>query len=51
MTLLLPTLHLVQEAQLSPRDRAMRCVSCNFANCHVTVQKLLKKIEVMKLEG
>ena len=31
----------IQEAQLSPRDRAMRCVSWNFANCHATVQKLL----------
>jgi len=33
--------HKRQEAQLSPRDRAMRCVSWNFANCHATVQKLL----------
>jgi len=30
-----------QEAQLSPRDRAMRPVSWNLANCHATVQKLL----------
>jgi len=30
-----------QEAQLSPRDRAMRRVSCILANCHATVQKLL----------
>jgi len=30
-----------QEAQLSPRDRAMRRVSWNLANCHATVQKLL----------
>jgi len=30
-----------QEAQLSPRDRAMRCVNWNLANCHATVQKLL----------
>jgi len=30
-----------QEAQLSPRDHAMRCVSRNLANCHATVQKLL----------
>ena len=30
-----------QKAQLSPRDRAMRCVSWNLANCHTTVQKLL----------
>ena len=27
-----------QEAQLSPRDRAMRRVSWNLANCHATVQ-------------
>ena len=27
-----------QEAQLSPRDRAMRRVSGNLANCHATVQ-------------
>jgi len=33
--------HSQQEAQLSPRDRAMRRVSWNFANCHATVQKLL----------
>jgi len=30
-----------QEAQLSPRDRAMRRVSWNLTNCHTTVQKLL----------
>ena len=30
-----------QEAQLSPRDSAMRRVSWNLANCHTTVQKLL----------
>ena len=30
-----------QEAQLSPRDSAMRRVSWNLANCHATVQKLL----------
>ena len=30
-----------QEAQLSPRDRAMRHVTWNLANCHATVQKLL----------
>jgi len=30
-----------QEAQLSPRDRAMRCVSWNLANFHATVEKLL----------
>ena len=31
----------VQEAQLSPMDRAMRRVSWNLANCHAKVQKLL----------
>jgi len=30
-----------QEAQLSPRDRAMRRISWNLANCHAAVQKLL----------
>jgi len=30
-----------QEAQLSPRDRAMRRVNLNLANCHATVQKLV----------
>ena len=30
-----------QEAQLSPRDRAMRLVSSNLANYHATVRKLL----------
>ena len=30
-----------QEAQLSPRDRAMRRVSWNLANWHATMQKLL----------
>jgi len=30
-----------QEAQLSPRDRAMRLVSSNLVNYHATVQKLL----------
>jgi len=30
-----------KEAQLSPRDRAMRRVNWNLANCHTTVQKLL----------
>ena len=30
-----------QEAQLSPKDRAMRRVNWNLANCHATVQKLL----------
>jgi len=29
----------IQKAQLSPRDRAMRRVSWNLANCHATVQK------------
>ena len=38
--LALPVMSL-QEAQLSPRDRAMRCVNWNLANCHATVQKLL----------
>ena len=32
---------LLQEAQLSPRDRAMRRVNWNLASCHATVQKLL----------
>ena len=31
----------IQEAQLSPRDRAMPRVNWNLANCHATVQKLL----------
>jgi len=30
-----------QDAQLSPRDRAMRRVIWNLASCHATVQKLL----------
>jgi len=30
----------LQEAQLSPSDRAMRLVSSNLANYHATVQKL-----------
>ena len=30
-----------QEAQLSPRDRAMHRLNSNLANCHATVQKLL----------
>ena len=30
-----------QEAQLSPRNRAMRRVSWNIVNCRATVQKLL----------
>ena len=32
-----------QEAQLSPRDRAMRRVSWNLANCHATVRQVLNK--------
>ena len=31
----------VQKAQLSQRDRAMRRVSSNLANCNATVEKLL----------
>ena len=31
----------LQEAQLSPSDRAMRLVSSNLANYHATMQKLL----------
>jgi len=31
----------IQEAQLSPSDRAMRLVSSNLASYHATVQKLL----------
>ena len=34
-------MHMQQEAQLSPSDRAMRLVSSNLANYHATVQKLL----------
>ena len=34
-------LGVTQEAPLSPRDRAMRRVNWNLANCHATVQKLL----------
>ena len=47
---------LLQEAQLSPRDRAMRRVNWNLANCHATMQKLLirqlspDQIDGMKLE-
>jgi len=33
----------IQEAQLSPRDRAMRRVNWNLANYHTTVQKLLMR--------
>jgi len=32
---------IIQAAQLSPSDRAMRLVSSNLANYHATVQKLL----------
>jgi len=38
-----------QEAQLSPRDRAMRHVNWNLANCHATVQKLLIRQVLTKL--
>ena len=31
---------MLQEAQLSPSDRAMRLVSSNLANYHATVQEL-----------
>jgi len=34
----------LQEAPLSPRDRAMRRVNWNLANCHATVQKLLIQV-------
>jgi len=44
-----------QEAQLSPRDRAMRRVSWNLANCHASAETTCttspEQIEVMKLEG
>jgi len=39
----------LQEDQLSPSDRAMRLVSCNLANCHATVQKLLMRQVLTKL--
>ena len=32
---------IIQEAQLSPSNLAMRLVSSNLANYHATVQKLL----------
>ena len=38
-----------QEAQLSPRDRAMRRVNWNLANCHATVQKLFVRQVLTKL--
>ena len=39
----------VQEAQLSPSDRAMRLFSNNLANCHATVEKLLIQQVLTKL--
>jgi len=39
----------LQEAQLSPSDRAMRLVSSNLASCHATVQKLLIRQVLTKL--
>jgi len=39
-----------QEAPVSPRDRAMRHVSWNLANCHATVQKLLVRQVLNKLK-
>ena len=39
----------IQEAQLSPRDRAMRRVNWNLANCHATVQILLIRQVLTKL--
>jgi len=39
----------IQEAQLSPRDRATRLVSSNLANCNATVQKLLIRQVLTKL--
>ena len=44
----------LQEAQLSPSDRAMRLVSSNLASYHATVQKLLispvyRRLDVAKL--
>jgi len=39
----------IQVAQLSPRDRAMRRVNWNLANCHATVQKLLIRQVLTKL--
>jgi len=39
----------LQEAQLSPSDRAMRLVSSNLASCHATVQKLLLRQVLTKL--
>ena len=39
----------LQEAQLSPSDRAMRFVSSNLVNRHATVQKLLIRQVLTKL--
>ena len=39
----------IDNAQLSPSDRAMRLVSSNLANCHATVQKLLIREVLTKL--
>ena len=39
----------VQEAQLSPSDRAMRLVSSNLTNCHAPVQKLYIRQVLTKL--
>ena len=52
---IIPSLHLhkqykfIQEAQLSPSDRAMLRASSNLANCHATVQKLLIRQVLTKL--
>ena len=43
--------HYWQEAQLSPRDRAMRRVNWNLANCHATVQKLLIRQVLNQTDG
>jgi len=39
--------YILQEAQLSLRDRTMCCVSWNLANCHATVQKLRQVRQVL----
>ena len=36
--------YVLQESQLSQRDRAMRRVNWNLANCHATVQKLFIQV-------
>ena len=43
----------VQEAPLSPSDRAMRLVSSrpNLANCHAIVQKLLNTTSPDQTDG